>query len=261
MSPTSSDNHSNSPARTARAAPMVRGSDGKLVKLQPGRTVQMSSDKRLVDVCFVFDTTGSMSNKIEGLVHSLVDFVRELAQMSLDWRLSVVPFGDLTVPGDRIVNDNPFVTGVVQAERMLRTMPRFSGGRNDGESSLEAVQAAMAKAYRPKSVKVLVVLTDEPPLETSLLTAGQVRTAMVGEEFVCFVASPDLNRFRSWADRSGGKWYPIDSVDMAGMTAFFRGLMHDVARAAKAVYEIGGGSVESYRAQLGSKERRQLGGQ
>jgi len=57
---------------------------------------------------------------------------------------------------------------------MLRRLPRFSGGSNVGESSLEAVLAGLAKPYRPDAVIVLVVLTDEPPLESGDLTAGFV---------------------------------------------------------------------------------------
>src|SRR5690348_16944400 len=79
-----------------------------------------------VDICFVFDTTGSMSDKIDGLTRCMVEFVGALAELALNWRITAVPFGDLTVKGDRVVGDLPFVNTRAQAEDMLRTLPRFS---------------------------------------------------------------------------------------------------------------------------------------
>lgn len=229
--------------------PLVRLADGRLARIQPevGHGDHASQQRAIVDICLVFDTTGSMSDKIDGLVRCVVDFVRELAKLELDWQLTAVPFGDLTVPGDRVVGDLPFVTTREAGERMIRSMPRFSGGGNDGESSLEAVLAALRKPYRARSVKVLVVLTDEPPLVSAQLDVNTVARALRKKEFVCFVASPDLAGFRRWADENGGKWYRIGpSMDTGALLDFLRSLVSDVAKTAKAVHEIGGGSVRRY---------------
>ena len=99
-------------------------------------TEDTASDLQPVDICFVFDTTGSMSDKIKGLTDSLVKFVGELGRLSLDWRITAVPFGDLTVKGDKVVDDLPFVRTPKEGQQMLRRLPRFSGGSNVGESSL-----------------------------------------------------------------------------------------------------------------------------
>ncbi len=74
--------------------------------------------------------------------------------------------GDLTVEGDTIVEDLPFVADRAMAEALLRSMPGNSGGDNEGESVLEAVRAALDKPFRQGAVKVFVVLT-----------AGTCRTA------------------------------------------------------------------------------------
>jgi hypothetical protein len=254
------DKHTGSAPLSARSAkvPMVRTADGRLVRLDPGRSVQLTANKRAVDICFVFDTTGSMSNKIDGLVSCMVDFVGDLSRLSLDWRMTVVPFGDLTVPGDRVVADTRFVNTHGDAAVLLRTMPRFSGGGNLGESSLEAMLAAMGKHYRKGAVKILVVLTDESPLESPQLTTGLIHSLLLSQEFVCFVASPDLPSYRAWAETTGGKWYLIrGGVDTTSLLAFLRDLMRDVARVSNAVHELGG--VPRYR-QVEEKRRRELGG-
>src|SRR5580693_7478207 len=99
---------------------------GKKVTPKAGERVKLDdSAPRLVDIAVVFDTTGSMDDKISGLVACMVSFVEELAQLRLDWRFTVVPFGDLTVPGDRIVSDLPFVSEQTAAQDLVRSMPRF----------------------------------------------------------------------------------------------------------------------------------------
>jgi hypothetical protein len=202
---------------------------------------------RPVDICFVFDTTGSMSGKIEGLTRCMVNFVGELSRLRLDWRITAVPFGDLTVRGDRVVGDLPFVGTHDEAEQMLQTLPRFSGGGNVGESSLEAVLEALGKPYRKGTVIVLVVLTDEPPLESGELTADYVADKLLAREIICFVASSDFPGFRRWAAENGGKWYPIrQSMDTRDLLGYLRSLVRDLPKVAKAVHDVGGGSVRRY---------------
>jgi hypothetical protein len=227
--------------------PAVRLPTGKVVRPAPGQRVDLSEPRRAVDVCLVFDTTGSMSDKIDGLVHCMVDFVGELAKLRLAWRLTAVPFGDLTVRGDRVVDDLPFVTTREDGERLIRELPRFNGGGNVGESSLEAVMAALGKQYRQPAVKVLVLLTDEPPLESRGLNPAVVGQALAQREVICFAAAPDLDAYRRWAEQNGGQWYLIGpSMDTTALLRFFRSLVRDVAKVARAVHEVGGGSVRRY---------------
>lgn len=232
--------------RTPPVLVIGSGAARTIAVLEPGsehRFVQ-----RMVDLCFVFDTTGSMSDKIDGLVACMVGFVRELASLSLDWRVSVVPFGDLTVPGDRIVGDLPFVSDRRAAEAMLRKMPRNHGGANDGESVLEAVDAALRKPFRTDAVKVFVVLTDEPAL-TGQLTPTRVESALRKAETITFVASPPFGYFRRWAETTGGSWYEIGpDLDYGAMLALLRGLTARVAHVAAAVHSLAGGSVSEYLA-------------
>jgi hypothetical protein len=202
--------------------------------------------RRQVDICFVFDTTGSMSDKIDGLITCMVDFVRELSTLALDWRISVVPFGDLTIPGDRIVADNPFVDDRAKAEQQLRAMPRNSGGGNLGESSIEAIEAALAKPYRSEAVKMLILLTDEPAL-THNRTPEAVKQQLLQREFMLFALAVDLPYFREWAKATGGSWYPIgQAVDMNAILAVLRELAAHLAQVANKVHALAGGSVKQY---------------
>lgn len=225
--------------------------DDVALELESGETIARGRDSsraaQEVDLCFVFDTTGSMSDKIEGLVACTVDFVRELAGLDLQWRISVVPFGDLTVPGDRIVGDLPFVSTQSEVEYQLRTMIRNSGGGNLGESSIEAVTAGLEKQYRPHAVEIIILLTDEPALGEE--RASDLSRELQAREVVAFVVSPDLPYFRDLAVSSGGAWLPIGAaVDMAGILQLLRELASRVALVAHRIHELGGGSVAAYQA-------------
>jgi von Willebrand factor type A domain len=219
--------------------------DTGTVELPPGESYRPSA--RQVDLCFVFDTTGSMSNKIEGLVTCMVDLVRDFDELSLDWRLSVLPFGDLTIPGDRIVTDSPFVIDRAAAEAELRQMVRNSGGSNEGESSIEAMEAALRKVYRSAAVKILILLTDEPALGGAR-RAAQLERELRQKEFIAFTVSPDLPYYKSWATSSGGAWFAVAAaVDTSAILEMLRQLAADLARVAHEVHALAGGSVRAYR--------------
>lgn len=233
--------------------PMIDLGGGRIVSHQPGRTV--STGRSMVDICTVFDTTGSMSDKIDGLINCMTDFVDELGSLQLDWRMSVVPFGDLTVPGDRVDLGWPFVTTADQAKSQLRQMPRFGGGGNMGESSIEAVLGALGKPWRQGAVRVMVLLTDEPALEEN--RAYGVLTKLQAHEVVTFTASPDLEYFKAWARQTGGEWIKVgQSMDTQTLLSLLRGLTHQVAVTAAKVYAIAGGDYKKYLAITSGDERR-----
>ena len=56
-----------------------------------------------VDLVFVIDTTGSMSDKIKGLLQTTSKFLDRFARLQMDARIAIVAFGDLTVRTDKIV--------------------------------------------------------------------------------------------------------------------------------------------------------------
>jgi von Willebrand factor type A domain len=225
------------------AAPLLKiGS--RTVPLKKGETAKLT--ERELDLCFVFDTTGSMSDKIDGLVRCMDSLVGDLGRLALDWRVVTVPFGDLTVRGDRVVADQPFVCDVHAASKQLRSMPRFSGGGNTGESSVEAMLAGCQKSYRPQAVKVLVLITDEPALGHAQ-GAHAVDSAMRTLDAACFTVAPNLPYYRAWAEQHGGEWRQIGSdVDTSTIMRLFESLLAEIATVADSIYRVGRGSVQAY---------------
>lgn len=231
-------------------APVLKLPDGRRIVARPGTRVALR--RRELDLCFVFDTTGSMSDKIDGLVRCMDELVTKLGRLTLDWRMTTVPFGDLTIPGDLIVSDEPFVTSVASASQQLRSMQRFSGGGNLGESSIEAMLAACRKPYRSDAVKVLVLITDEPALGHK---QGQhsVEGALASLDAACFTIAPNLPYYKHWASRHGGEWRRVGaSVDTDAIMRLFTSLLTRMVEVVDAVHRLGGGSVRAYLDKGGS---------
>jgi von Willebrand factor type A domain len=191
-----------------------------------------------VDVVLVFDRTGSMSDKIDGLTACLVELIEDLSTLDVDWRISCLPFGDESVPGDRIDADLPFVADRSTALSQLRDLPHFGGGNNGGESSARAMIAALGKKYRKSALKLLVLLTDEASHDPELTrsVAGRLRKA----EVLCFVASEDQPYYRQWAEENGGQWYLISqSIDTDALKKIFREMVSKASTSVSQVLSLG----------------------
>jgi hypothetical protein len=216
--------------------------EAKVVRMEIGR----DSTKARADLVFVIDTTGSMNDKIDGLVESCESFVDKLARRHIDWVAAVVGFGDLTVEGDRIVATS-FSSSADHVKALLRGLPRYSGGGNEGESSLEAVQAALDQpGYRPDAIKVFVLITDEPALQRGLRPStmtGRLREAGA----IAFVLSPNIKYFREMAKDTGGQWWNVDSGgDFSQILSIFDKIATKVASTVAAVQKLAGGDVREY---------------
>ena len=217
-------------------------SEAKVVRMEIGR----DSTKARADLVFVIDTTGSMNDKIDGLIESCQSFVDKLAAKRIDWVAAVVGFGDLTVEGDRIVV-TPFSSSADRVKALLRGLPRYSGGGNEGESSLEAVRAALDQpGYRPDAMKVVVLITDEPALQRQLRPAtitGRLREAGA----IAFVLSPNIKYFRSMATETGGQWWNVNTGgDLSQILDVFDKIATKVASTVAAVHRLTGGDVKEY---------------
>jgi hypothetical protein len=218
------------------------GTEAKVVAMEIGQ----DSAKARADLVFVIDTTGSMNDKIDGLIESCQSFVDKLAAKRIDWVAAVVGFGDLTVEGDRIVA-TPFSSSADRVKALLRGLPRYSGGGNEGESSLEALQAALDQpGYRADAMKIVVLITDEPALQRKLRPAavtGKLRQAGA----IAFVLSPKIKYFQAMATETGGQWWNVTTGgDFSQILAVFDGIATQVAATVAAVHRLAGGNVKEY---------------
>lgn len=195
------------------------------------------------DICFVIDTTGSMNDKIDGLLQTCQRLVDALNQRTIDWQVAIVGFGDLTVRGDTI-QATSFSKRVDVVKRALGSIPRNSGGGNTGESSLEALERALSlQGYRPHAIKSFILLTDEPAL-IRRYTPAAMTDKLVRSEVITFVISEPINYFKEMAARTGGEWFQIGSG--TDFVSVLDRLIRTMGDTVMEVQRLADGSVEKY---------------
>lgn len=201
-----------------------------------------------VDIVFVFDTTGSMDNKISALLETCVGFVSEAATMKLDPQYALISFGDISVRfgGDKIEVVVPLTEDIEQIKHGLKFIPRNNGFGNLGESVLEAIDEAFKIEYRDKAVKVMVVITDEPALQWATKVEKTIST-LTDREFLVFVVATDEPYYHAMADSNGGIWKEIGpDTDLAEILELFKEMAKKVAKVAQQVHLLGRGSVKEF---------------
>ncbi len=211
-------------------------------------TVKQGGKPNLVDLVFTIDTTGSMSDKIDALLRTVSQFVKEAESFDLDMQFALISFGDISIQGggDRIDVVVPLTKDVGRMQTGLAEIPRNNGFGNEGETPLEAVAEALQLKYREHAVKVLVLITDEPALEYRYRRNEMIKTLKT-KEFLVFVLAIDTPYYRAMAKENGGVWKQISaSTDLSELLNMFRDLAKKVSQVAKAVHQIGGGSVSKY---------------
>lgn len=221
----------------AREQPDVTSSSGKVV--QRGHKV---------DIVFVFDTTGSMSDKIRGLVNACKTLVNETEALDLDAQFSLISFGDTKVQGggdsiDIVVSP----TGDIEKiKHGLTNIPRNNGFANIGESAFEAVQLALKLEYRKDAVKVMILLTDDEAHQHNISAIDMIRV-LQKREFLVFVIATESQYYKDMGKSTGGDWLKVSSsTDVAGIIARFKAMAKKATTVAKKVHALGGGSVKKY---------------
>jgi hypothetical protein len=202
----------------------------------------------MVDIVFVFDTTGSMDDKISALLETCAGFVDEAGKMKLDPQFALLSFGDISVfgGGDRIEVVVAPTQDIEKIKHGLKYIPRNNGFGNLGESVLEAIDEAFKVQYREKAVKVMVVITDEPALQWATKVEKTIST-MTQREFLVFVVATDEPYYHDMAIKNGGIWKEIGpNTDLAEILKLFNEMAKKVSQVVQQVHLIGKGSVREY---------------
>jgi len=202
----------------------------------------------MVDIIFVFDTTGSMDDKISALLDTCAGFVDEAGKMKLDPQFTLISFGDLSVQGggDKIDVVVPPTQDIEKIKHGLKYIPRNNGFGNLGESVLEAIDEAFKIRYREKAVKVMIIITDEPALQWKTKVEKTIST-MTQREFLVFVVATDEPYYHEMAIKNGGIWKEIGpNTDLDEILRLFNEMAKKVSQIAKNVHLMGKGSVKEY---------------
>jgi Mg-chelatase subunit ChlD len=111
-----------------------------------------------VEVVFLIDITSSMGPFIEGLKRNCNEFAEQIRKQGVDCQLGLVAFGDVD-EGDAFVISEP--TDDISKFESDVAMLQMTNGGDAPESSVEALEKALAMELRPHTRVCFVHITDE----------------------------------------------------------------------------------------------------
>jgi VWFA-related protein len=208
-------------------------------------------EPRPVDIVFVFDTTGSMSEEIEGVKERCIAFADQLQSKGRDYRLGLVTFWDQIKGVYR--PDGTLTDDVRQFKGWIETL-EAKGGDDGPELSLDALVRGSEMRFRDRAQRVLILITDAPPHHRddssgfSEMTIDETLQKLEGAHITLFAVAPDLsalpeeddsraglpgryglparNEYGRMTDALGGKFYNIDrEPDFTGIIDEIGGLI------------------------------------
>ncbi|MCF8354102.1 MAG: VWA domain-containing protein, partial [Melioribacteraceae bacterium] len=106
-----------------------------------------------VDIVFVLDVTGSMSDEIVAVKNNIIEFADSLILRGVDYRLGMVTFLDI------IENVYDFTDDAVLFKSYVAEQFAHGGG-DYPENSLEALNTATQFDFRPSSNRMVIWITD-----------------------------------------------------------------------------------------------------
>ncbi len=209
-----------------------------------------SEDTGAVDICFVLDTTGSMSSSIRNATSHMIEFATLLGASGYDAYFGLITYGD----GYHFPLGRDFVS-VDSCVTYLG--PLGSGGGGDTEeTALDGIMAAVTDmTWHPGAVRVIILLTDAAYCQRggscydciSDYLDTEVATALMDGGFMFFACTLDpvygggcssaascLEWYRNTASATGGSWFNMrDSFasiysDLIGLLGTFQVIEIDV---------------------------------
>lgn len=169
-----------------------------------------------VDLAFVFDDTGSMSEEIATMKREVKDLTDKVEAAGIDARYALVSFKD-DVDVDRRFTDD--------ATELKRAVDRLEaeGGDDDPEDNFDAIERTLGFDFRPDAQKVVVDITDAVShyrgdgSNVSNYTLSEVATD-ISERGVTYVAVAPSTRDpraskRALAEETDGLWMNVTEAD------------------------------------------------
>ncbi|MCL6628606.1 MAG: VWA domain-containing protein, partial [Armatimonadetes bacterium] len=206
------------------------GLDGTEGSLLPVR--QLGVGVHLLDVVFVFDTTGSMADEINGLLRISARFAGILAASGSDYRIGMVTFG--AIEDGPVVHKTFALSNNLSAfQSFLRQVDIDSGGTEDQPTAVK--HAIHNLTYRPNTRKFIILVTDEPLQGQVSMAPGNAQPInewngilqeMTQRGFTGYAVCNPEEPYLALARRTGGKFYDISQGE--DFTDIIVGIAQDI---------------------------------
>lgn len=207
--------------------------------------------KRQVDIIFLIDNSGSMSDKQQQVKDNITNFVNAIGTANNDVAFGMLRFGQAGPPIEQL-EVLPGLTGLPTDNFTKEyttvvppaTLPYYQtelANRNVAyggtERGYEALKLALTANFRPSAQKIFVLVTDENVTDQSNMgptTKAQIIAALKQQSAIVYAWVPSIADYdATYADvalQTGGKRYDIYQPIM--------GLLTDISNALKGTYTL-----------------------
>lgn len=108
-----------------------------------------------IDIVFLFDETGSMGDEINAVRDNVLMFTNILKGSKMDFRLALITFSD------NIEMKYQFTSDVDEFKQRISSIA-VSGGGDEPENALEALNSALQFKFKENAKVVFILITDAP---------------------------------------------------------------------------------------------------
>lgn len=178
-----------------------------------------TGDVRMADIVFVFDTTTSMVEEVDGMKRTSLAFAEKLERSGLDYRLGLVDFGDVI---NRVENPDGQLTDDAQQFKGWINEIRLAGGGYDiPEFSLGALQRATQMSFRDGVLKIFILITDAPPhhygdwpdagvsFDDPNLTLANTLQLLANTNVTTYIVAPTHSDYLQIVEETNGQFFNI----------------------------------------------------
>ncbi|RKZ33466.1 hypothetical protein DRQ33_04245 [bacterium] len=173
-------------------------------------SVICSTETGCVDVIFVVDTSGSMSDKIGELYTEIGEFAYNIESQGYEGSFGIVTFVDSPnfPAGDTLFTD---------ADDFSDFMADLTGAEGGFEAPIDASFEAIDRYsvnWNDTCDHVLIVLTDETEEDSDTYTLSDLISYAQAESTSIYLVSPSGHPMEPACTSTGGQWFEIGSVSM-----------------------------------------------
>jgi Mg-chelatase subunit ChlD len=174
-----------------------------------------------VDIVFVLDVTGSMTEEITGVKNNILEFADSLVKRGVDFRLGMVTFLDV------IENVYDFTSNAQQFKNNV-ALQYAHGGDDTPENSLDALYRASQMQFRESANKIFIWITDADYHEKDWATARTKQEVLdrllLLDIVVNAIGAPmyQTDSYTPIVEPTGGQFYDINGN--------FRDILLDIGR-------------------------------
>lgn len=123
---------------------------------------ELTETTNKIDVMVIMDTTGSMSQEIDGLKASLVNFINYLDESGFDIQVGILPYDDYA-PANDLTLSKPWqdlTDDFTTAQSFVNELYAAGGGDGPENAYAGILYAWNNASWRPRAQRILILLTD-----------------------------------------------------------------------------------------------------